>query len=150
MTDTDFYVPDQFSYKLDATHAGATPESVKGLSLKGLIPDSWECIDCGFNTAPGLSTRVEVEAAFAADQNQIPQTYTCESEIYAVRNRVWSEAGMEPYGGCLCIGCLEKRIGRRLRPKDFPRNHPFNFPGVPGTLRLLKRRFGKHLKVLSN
>ena len=30
---------------------------------------------------------------------------------------------MEPYGGCLCIGCLEKRIGRKLKPKDFP-DHP--------------------------
>ena len=41
-------------------------------------------------------------------------------------------------GGCLCIGCLEKRIGRVMRPKDFEREHPFNM--VPGTPRLMKRQ----------
>jgi hypothetical protein len=46
---------------------------------------------------------------------------------------------MEPRGGCLCIGCLEKRLGRKLRPKDFQRDHPFNRPNVPGTPRLMKR-----------
>ena len=48
-------------------------------------------------------------------------------------------AGMEPYGGCLCIGCLEKRIGRVLAPRDFP-DHPFRL--LPGTKRLLERRAG--------
>jgi hypothetical protein len=43
-------------------------------------------------------------------------------------------------GGCLCIGCLEKRIGRELRPADFDRSHEFNQPDVPGTWRLLERR----------
>jgi hypothetical protein len=47
---------------------------------------------------------------------------------------------MEPMGGCLCIGCLERRLGHRLKPKDFPRNDPFNHWRVPGTPRLLKRR----------
>jgi hypothetical protein len=46
---------------------------------------------------------------------------------------------MEPWGGCLCIGCLEKRIGRSLTPKDFPRGDAFN--KVPGTERLLSRRW---------
>jgi hypothetical protein len=31
-----------------------------------------------------------------------------------------------------------KRLGRKLRPKDFLRDHPFN--DWPGTPRLLKRR----------
>ena len=53
------------------------------------------------------------------------------------RNTVWKAAGMEPMGGCLCVGCLEKRLGRRLRPKDFTR-HPFNT--MPGTKRLTERR----------
>ena len=47
---------------------------------------------------------------------------------------------MEDFGGCLCIGCLEKRIGRKLKPKDFLRGHPFNRPQLPGTKRLLERR----------
>jgi hypothetical protein len=41
------------------------------------------------------------------------------------------------YGGCLCIGCLEKRIGRRLIADDFA-DHPFN--SLPGTPRLMERR----------
>jgi len=45
----------------------------------------------------------------------------------------------EPYGGCLCIGCLENRIGRKLKPRDFTR-HTFN--DMPGTDRLLERREG--------
>ena len=47
---------------------------------------------------------------------------------------------MEPYGGCLCIGCLERRIGRKLKPKDFERNHPFNNSGLLCTERLRDRR----------
>src|SRR5215831_16015926 len=41
-------------------------------------------------------------------------------------------------GGCVCIGCLEKRLGRKLTPKDFPRRHPFN--SLPGTERLIERQ----------
>jgi hypothetical protein len=33
----------------------------------------------------------------------------------AMREAVWEKTGVEPMGGCLYIGCLEKRIGRRLR-----------------------------------
>jgi hypothetical protein len=50
---------------------------------------------------------------------------------------------MKPEGGCLCIGCLEKRLGRRLKPKDFPRDHPLNDVRVPGTERLRRRRRGR-------
>ena len=112
----------------------------EGLSLKGLTPENWLCIDCGLNTAPGFKSRVELEAAFAAGDDGVSMHINAQSEVYTVRNRIWSEAGMEPYGGCLCIGCLEKRLGRRLTPKDFQRGHSFNHPAIPGTPRLLKRR----------
>jgi|SRR5262245_42339514 len=59
-------------------------------------------------------------------------------EVYMVRDSVWKAAGMEPMGGCLCIGCLEKRLGRTLTPKDFPRRHPLN--SLPGTERLIERQ----------
>jgi hypothetical protein len=113
--------------------------------LSGLTPESWLCVGCGRNTAPGLSSRVELEAALAADENDdgVEQCITYESEVYTVRNRVWAAARMEPYGGCLCIGCLEKRLGRKLKPKDFLRGHPFNADHVPGTARLLRRRRGR-------
>jgi hypothetical protein len=30
---------------------------------KGKAPESWNCIDCGINTAPGLLNRIEIERA---------------------------------------------------------------------------------------
>jgi len=71
----------------------------------------------------------------AWDKNEagVKQTITTDSELYTVRNAVWEAAGMEPWGGCLCIRCIEKRLGRRLRPKDFIREHEFNSLHLPGT-----------------
>ena len=40
------------------------------------------------------------------------------ANIYRVRDSVWAAAGIKSFGGCLCIGCLEERLGRRLRPRD--------------------------------
>jgi hypothetical protein len=69
----------------------------------------------------------------------IDQQIDDKSEVYTVRDAVWQQAGMAAMGGCLCIGCLEKRLGRQLKPKDFLRGHAFN--SVPTrTPRLLKRR----------
>ena len=96
-----------------------------------------------------MMTRIElekaIEAAKAAGQwggedQGIPQTIDDQSEVYHVRDAVWKAAGMEPFGGCICIGCLEKRLGRKLKPKDFLRGHQWNRPIVPGTPRLMKRR----------
>jgi hypothetical protein len=125
-----------------APYAPSEPNLKAPPNLEGLTPESWLCIDCGVNTAPGLSSRAELEAAFAADENDngIEQHITADSEVYTVRERVWAAAGMEPQGGCLCIGCLEKRLGRPLKPKDFQRDHAFNHPAIRGTARLLKRR----------
>ena len=110
------------------------------ISAKGVTPESWLCVDCGVNTAPGYPTRAEVDAAFGVLSNResIPLHFGPESEIYTVRNAVWEKTGLGRYGGCLCIGCLEKRIGCRLRHRDFEPDHPFN--STPGTPRLLDRR----------
>jgi len=112
-------------------------------SWKGLVPESWDCIDCGVNTAPGCQNRIELETAMIllgdkADKEGVTQKIGSNSEVYIVRRHVWEQAGMGPFGGCLCIGCLEKRLGRKLRPKDFQRGHVFNT--LPGTPRLLQRR----------
>jgi len=32
--------------------------------LKGLTPESWACVDCGINTAPGMPSRVEMERRY--------------------------------------------------------------------------------------
>jgi hypothetical protein len=102
------------------------------------VSENHLCIDCGVNTAPGAPTRIEYEIAFAAGAESLPMRIGSDTEMYMVHDKVWKKAGVEGYGGCLCIGCLEKRIGRRLKPKDFDRDHPFN--KIPGTPRLLSRR----------
>jgi hypothetical protein len=47
------------------------------------------------------------------------------NEYYMVTDHVWFEQARMPYRGMLCIGCLERRIGRRLRPRDFS-DYPIN------------------------
>jgi hypothetical protein len=58
-----------------------------------------------------------------------------------VKNALWKRAGMTD--GFLCIGCLESRLGRRLRPSDFtaaPINDPFDPWNTP---RLKSRLLGR-------
>jgi hypothetical protein len=106
----------------------------------GHTPESWACVDCGINTAPGFPSKERIERVLAADWNNkgIPITICEDSEIYTVKRAVWRAANMEDMGGCLCIGCLEKRLGRTLTPRDFDRKHPFY--SFNGTKRLLSRR----------
>jgi hypothetical protein len=54
----------------------------------------WLCVDCRFDTDEG-------------------------DEEYYVHDAVWAAAGMETFSGMLCVGCLEKRLRRPLRPADF-------------------------------
>ncbi len=111
-------------------------------SLIGLVPESWACIDCGINTHPGSLSRERMEQAYAlaraTHSDEVATiTFGKNTEVYMVKDAIWKAAGMD---GCLCIGCLEKRLGRLLRPKDFSRNHSFN--SMPGTERLRARRDG--------
>jgi hypothetical protein len=99
-------------------------------------PESWDCVDCGRDTAPGVPGRTAMAEALKAE-GKCRTVFHTDCEVYAVRNSVWKKAGMGPYDGCLCIGCLEARLGRRLKPKDFP-DEPLNW--LPGTPRLMKRR----------
>jgi len=84
-----------------------------------------------------------METAYLLGRDEVEQSITYDSEIYTVRDHVWKNAGMGPHEGCLCIGCLETRLGRRLRPNDFQRDHPFNARHLPATSRLKNRRSGK-------
>jgi hypothetical protein len=105
-------------------------------------PVSWLCVDCGVNTAPGLMTRAEMAKAFIVDgKESVAVSLSWNCEAYTVHDAVWAAAGMKLDGGCLCIGCLEKRLGRRLKPKDFQQGSGFN--QSPGTPRLVERRSGK-------
>ena len=102
--------------------------------LRSFTPESWRCLDCNVNTAPGLPTQSEIDQALIKDST-FRMSLDFQSEVYIVRPKVWEVTGLTR--GCLCIGCLEKRIGRRLRPKDF-RNDPF--AGFPASPRLRNRR----------
>jgi hypothetical protein len=114
------------------------------LDLRGRAPESWRCIDCDVDTAPGCLARADLERAYkrayveAGMAGSVDQIIDDQTEVYTVRDSVWKRAGMEPWNGCLCVGCLEKRLGRRLKPKDFNWNDPIN--QLPGSARLTKRR----------
>jgi hypothetical protein len=108
------------------------------ISLIGLDSETHCCIDCGYNTAPGMAPRWLAEVLMNRDGG-FTNTFTEDSELYMVRDKVWKASGMKPYGGCLCVRCLETRIGRKLKPKDFPA-HAFNDPRWPCTDRLRDRR----------
>ena len=56
------------------------------------------CVDCHTDTCPTDHRR---------------------AEYYVVHDHIWKQAGMAPFGGMLCIGCLEQRIGRTLNAGDF-------------------------------
>jgi hypothetical protein len=57
--------------------------------MRGKIPESWACIDCGINTGPGLLNRRQAEQAFAADwENRgVQQTVDEWSEVYVVKRQ---------------------------------------------------------------
>ena len=96
-------------------------------------PESWHCIDCGVNTAPGFPTRSQLHAGI---DGGVLSLFTPDQEIYTVHAKVWRKAGNP--SGCLCIGCLEGRLGRPLRPKDFVPNDGFD--SLPASARLRQRR----------
>lgn len=144
-----------------AGHDGALPAGANGglmtkaKQLKSFREDtavrdnaveSWLCVDCHVNTAPGLSSGPEIRVAFALGTKELTQTFTFDSEVYHVKDTVWEAAGMKPWGGCLCVGCLEQRLGRQLRPKDFSR-HDQTWVGLPASDRLLDRRGLRRIKV---
>jgi hypothetical protein len=106
------------------------------------MPESWECIDCGFNTHPGGATAGIAKAIKAGLIESFSVRFDDQCEVYTVRKTIWTAAGMDGDGGCLCIGCLEKRLGRRLKPKDFDRKNSLNDDRLPCTDRLWSRRNG--------
>jgi hypothetical protein len=108
-------------------------------AVKDNIVESWLCVDCGVNTAPGTSDGPQTRIDLALNGTS-KFTVGPESEIYHVKDAIWKQAGMRPWNGCLCIGCLEQRIGRQLRPKDFARHDRECWARMPCTERLLNRR----------
>jgi hypothetical protein len=103
-------------------------------------PENWRCIDCDVDTAPGSPDRAQMKEDFRRE-GRSRMVVGAESEVYYVHGFIWERAGMKVGKGnsnCLCIGCLEKRIGRELTPIDFDHDHPFF--RLPGTERMLRRQ----------
>jgi hypothetical protein len=67
-------------------------------------PPPFPCKDCGVNTMPATN-----------EQGGTPKG--CH-ECYMVHDELWAKAGMEE-DEMLCVGCLEKRLGRELIAGDF-------------------------------
>jgi hypothetical protein len=105
-------------------------------------PVSWCCVDCGVNTAPGMANRAEIHAHFLKTAIGLQGSVDEQSELYVVHPWVWERSGLGGDGGCLCVGCLERRIGRALTPDDFTPDATFNSTALPCTRRLAERRWG--------
>jgi hypothetical protein len=101
--------------------------------------ESWLCVDCGVNTAPGVPDGPQLRLDLALN-GQSKARHDRNTEVYHVKEALWEQAGMRPWNGCLCIGCLERRIGRQLRPKDFAKHDREVWANLPCTERLLNRR----------
>jgi hypothetical protein len=80
------------------------------LDFKGTMSESYLCI-CGYNTAPGNLNSAEAEEEAARQMQsgkrkwKILVTHDRRSETYFVHDHVWKAAGVEDWGGCLCIRC---------------------------------------------
>jgi hypothetical protein len=82
------------------------------------------CQDCGFNTTPCTGKR--------------GCRHGGKWEWYMVRDAVWTEA--RAADGYLCIGCLERRLGRPLTSEDFS-TAPVNNWSPWDTDRLMRAKF---------
>jgi hypothetical protein len=60
-------------------------------------------------------------------QQLIPTGRQQGREWFMVHDHVWDASGLAPLGGCLCLACLEARLGRPLTPGDLT-DDPINAP----------------------
>lgn len=61
------------------------------------------------------------------------------AEMFMVHDHVWATAGLAPDDGCLCVECIEFRLGRQLNGEDFM-DLPMNtLPDYPRSERLAER-----------
>lgn len=71
------------------------------------------------------------------------------NEYYMVTKSCWKRARMTPCGGMLCVGCLEKRLGKKLTPRNFM-DCPLNWRNalIPNcaSVRLLSRYYSTGMK----
>ena len=82
------------------------------------------CNDCGISTTPRTRRGSIRHGSW---------------EWYMVHDYLWAHAGMTD--GFLCIGCLERRLGRHLQPRDFVPN--MSEPSPLDSPRLMTRKTGQ-------
>jgi len=96
-----------------------TPRAIREREAKDRARIEGRCLDC------------KEETSFRADKAD---------EWYMVHNALWLQA--HPVrDGKLCIGCFERRLGRRLSPDDFT-DAAVNEPGRGKSKRLNSRLLG--------
>lgn len=66
-------------------------------------------------------------------------TLTPPFEWYTVHDHTWAKTSLGTHDAVLCVGCLERSLGRQLQPEDFA-EVPTNKPRVNDSERLLDRR----------
>ena len=82
------------------------------LDLTGVTPESWLCVDCGINTAPGYPTRVELERSYKTSVamkklsgEAPPITFNDRCEVFMVRDAVWKAVlGWSRWAGVSALG----------------------------------------------
>ena len=125
-------VDDQWDHLPKATEMTDKPTGYETQRFEGAVPESWCCIDCGMNTAPGMLNRADIEKAAKALGEKwragegITQTLDADTEIFSVRDAVWHAAGMVPMGGCLCIRCLRNSDDREQLNRPIPSSRHFD------------------------
>ena len=72
----------------------------KDESFEGITTESWCCVDCGMNTAPGFLNRADMEKAANAlgekwrtGEEGIKQTVNENTELFMVRDAVGRRPG---------------------------------------------------------
>ena len=52
--------------------------------------------------------------------------YDIDEYSFILKKKLWNRAAKEESGHFLCVGCLEKRLKRKLKPTDFDWDVPLN------------------------
>jgi hypothetical protein len=59
------------------------------MGFKGKVPESWLCVDCRINTAPGMLGRAALEWALevaeAKGEKGVEHLFTAQSEVYTAQ-----------------------------------------------------------------
>lgn len=121
------------------------PKNVTEATTASGYPHSWICLRCGLNTAPGCLSAAQLADGFKSlrlKPNATEITIDDRCKVYAVKSSIWEIAGVEI--GCMCIACLESRLGTMVMPRDFDRRHSCH--SLPGTRRLIDRPYGQAAK----